>query len=137
MAYQDSEYLIYSSKVGLVFRQEKGHFLVDRSYDYDVSDDIENILRSNQAFEDKLTKAAVTAWTRSQERVRTQKRRRLTCYESDFRVVANESAGVVPVQASAVPATGAVPVATAPLVTTQRPATTLGGLKVQYTVYNN
>lgn len=130
MASQYSEYLIYSSKVGLVFRQENGRFFVDKSYNYDVSDDIDSILRSNQVFEDKLTKATTTTWVRAQERLRTQSRRRLTCYEADFRVIANESAGVVPAQARAVLAGTATPVATASLVTAPRTATTSGSFKV-------
>ena len=54
--YQDTEYLLYSSKLGVVFKQDNGSFLVDRTYNYDVFDDAQKILRGNKIIDEKQIK---------------------------------------------------------------------------------
>jgi hypothetical protein len=105
---EETEYLIYSSKVGIVFRQAKGRFLVDNTYSYSVHDDAQKIMRGNKAIEEKPTAKALKDWARMQRERRAQSRRRVPRYDADFRLVVNESGMQTPDAGAAVPVATAI-----------------------------
>lgn len=87
---REIEYLIFSSKPGIVFREENGRFFVDKTYTFNVSDDVQAILRENKKIEDELNEVSRKEWLEFQQKHRESRRRHVLRYEEDFRLVANE-----------------------------------------------
>ena len=86
----DSEYLVYSSKIGVVFHQRSGRYFVDKTYSYNVNDDIQKIMKSNRLIEDQLIVQGEKDWVQLRQQQKSHLRRKALTYESDFRVISNE-----------------------------------------------
>ena len=92
---ENAEYLIYSSRLGIEFTNQNGVMVVDKTYTYDVDDDIKALLKYNNAVHGKLTKASVSLWLESNAQRKLELRRKVRKYNSDYRVINNSSISVV------------------------------------------
>jgi hypothetical protein len=88
-AYETAEYLIYSSRLGIELSNQNGVMVVDKTFSYDVEDDIKALLKYNNSIHGNLTKAASSLWLDSTTHKNMEFRRRIRKYNSDYRVINN------------------------------------------------
>ncbi len=82
---QDIQYVLYSSKLGVVFKLVNGRYIVDRTYKYDTCDDLEKLINVNNKYDSKITSDILSQWNSIQSTKKAESVRKFLQYDGEFK----------------------------------------------------